>query len=399
MPGWHAGGTPHAPQAPLHPARLRSWWRLGGSGNAAPPALEAEGSTELAFKSQAPTSSGSNTPPVHLSKLTSFVSQMSDVMGNSLREGQRRLSASEPTPRPLLSPAKGLLHGHVGPTEDKYVRCAVVGVEDEEGEVLPLPRLNFVFLIVGTHGDVLPFLGLAKKLLDAGHRVRLATHAVHRSLVIQSGVEHYPLGGDPRVLSKWMVKSGGTIIGEMSNVKPAKLAMLREIVHSLWPACTAQDPYDPSARPFTADVIIANPPTFGHIHCAEALGAPLHMMCAASPALSALPLASSHATPTFVAPVLSSQVPAAVDRDARVPAPDERPRQRARRRRERRLLPRGRPGDVAGQRGHDQRVAAAQAAAAPHPRGHVRRLAALAAARPILVHVEPKLRAQARRLA
>jgi len=173
-----------------------------------------------------------------------------------------------------------------------------VGVVDEDGgEVLPLPRLNFVFLIVGTHGDVLPFLGLAKKLLDAGHRVRLATHSVHRQLVLQHGVEHYPLGGDPRVLSKWMVKSGGTIIGEMSNVKPAKLAMLREIVHSLWPACTARDPYDPTAKPFTADVVIANPPTFGHIHCAEALGAPLHMMCAAaSPLLSSRCAPCAHAT-------------------------------------------------------------------------------------------------------
>ena len=143
---------------------------------------------------------------------------------------------------------------------------------------LPLPSLNIVFIIVGTHGDVLPFLGLCNLLQNAGHRVRLATHRIHRKLVLKHGVEHYPLGGDPRVLSRWMVESGGTVMGEMKNVQPAKLAMLKAIVHSLWPACTAPDPYDPDEKPFVAELIVANPPTFGHIHCAEALGIPLHMM-------------------------------------------------------------------------------------------------------------------------
>ena len=31
-------------------------------------------------------------------------------------------------------------------------------------------------------------------------------------------------------------------------------------------------------KPFVADVIIANPPTFAHLHCAEKLGIPLHLM-------------------------------------------------------------------------------------------------------------------------
>jgi UDP:flavonoid glycosyltransferase YjiC (YdhE family) len=34
----------------------------------------------------------------------------------------------------------------------------------------------------------------------------------------------------------------------------------------------------PAARPFVADCIIANPPSFAHIHCAEKLGIPLHVM-------------------------------------------------------------------------------------------------------------------------
>jgi sterol 3beta-glucosyltransferase len=33
-----------------------------------------------------------------------------------------------------------------------------------------------------------------------------------------------------------------------------------------------------SGIPFVADAVIANPPSFAHVHCAQALGVPLHLM-------------------------------------------------------------------------------------------------------------------------
>jgi hypothetical protein len=56
----------------------------------------------------------------------------------------------------------------------------------------------------------------------------------------------------------------------------ANLAMVKEILKSTWPACT--DPGNSPEGPFTTDLIISNPPTNGHIHVAEALGVPLHIM-------------------------------------------------------------------------------------------------------------------------
>ena len=50
------------------------------------------------------------------------------------------------------------------------------------------------------------------------------------------------------------------------------------MLQSCYAACTAPDPGDPRARPFTAQAIIANPPSYGHIHCAEKLGVPLHLV-------------------------------------------------------------------------------------------------------------------------
>ena len=137
-------------------------------------------------------------------------------------------------------------------------------------------------------GDVQPFALLGKRLMRDGHRVRLATHACFRDFVLSydgGGLEFYPLAGDPVKLSEFMVKTHGCIVPTDPAVLqdvPQNILMLNDILNSCWGACVEADPTSTEdgspPRKFMADAIISNPVTYGHIHCAEALGVPLHLM-------------------------------------------------------------------------------------------------------------------------
>lgn len=137
-----------------------------------------------------------------------------------------------------------------------------------------VPKLKIVMLVVGTRGDVQPFLAVAKRLQEFGHYVRLATHSNFCTFVKSAGVDFYPLGGDPRVLAGYMARNKGFIPagpGELS----VQRKQLKAIIESLLPACI--EPDIETGVPFRAQAIIANPPAYGHAHVAEALGIPLHI--------------------------------------------------------------------------------------------------------------------------
>lgn len=146
---------------------------------------------------------------------------------------------------------------------------------------LAMPKLNVLIMAVGTRGDIQPFRQFGMRLKQDGHRVRLATHELFRSYVLEQGLEFYPLAGDPMLLSEFMVKTGGSIFplsAELLKEVPKFHAMICDIVASAWRACLEPDPKDEAAKPFAADAIISNPVTYAHCHCAEALGIPLHLM-------------------------------------------------------------------------------------------------------------------------
>ncbi|KAK9861526.1 hypothetical protein WJX84_001771 [Apatococcus fuscideae] len=139
-----------------------------------------------------------------------------------------------------------------------------------------IPPLSIVMLVVGTRGDVQPFIALGLELQKYGHRIRLATHLVYRAFVEGFDLEYYPLGGDPTVLSEYVVRNRGVM--PFHNVKDVgeQRKQLRDIIFSCWPACSAPDPEHPDV-PFMAEAIIANPVSYAHFHCADKLKVPLHL--------------------------------------------------------------------------------------------------------------------------
>ncbi|KAF2829543.1 UDP-Glycosyltransferase/glycogen phosphorylase [Ophiobolus disseminans] len=162
--------------------------------------------------------------------------------------------------------------------------------------------LNIVIQVVGSRGDVQPFVALGQELQKYGHRVRLATHDVFESFVLESGLEFYPIGGDAKELMAYMVKNPG-LIPSMKSLREGdiqrKRSMITEILNGCWKSCI--EPDIRSQRPFVCDAIIANPPSFAHIHCAQALGVPLHMMFT-------MPWSSTRAFPHPLANFVGSDV-------------------------------------------------------------------------------------------
>jgi hypothetical protein len=83
-------------------------------------------------------------------------------------------------------------------------------------------KLNIVIQVVGSRGDVQPFIALGNELQRDGHRVRLATHDIFGSFVRESGLEFYPIGGDPAELMAYMVKNPG-LIPQMGSIRDGEL--------------------------------------------------------------------------------------------------------------------------------------------------------------------------------
>ncbi|KAE9377441.1 glycosyltransferase family 1 protein [Stipitochalara longipes BDJ] len=157
----------------------------------------------------------------------------------------------------------------------------------------PPSPLNIVMHVVGSRGDVQPFIALGKVLKSTyKHRVRIATHPIFRSIVQENGLEFFSIGGDPHELMAFMVRSPG-LLPSLDLLKGGDVVRHRKMVASMmegcWRACIEEgdgvcnadkvgSESSPNQDPFVADVIVANPPSFAHVHCGQKLGVPVHLM-------------------------------------------------------------------------------------------------------------------------
>ncbi|KAB8222972.1 hypothetical protein BDV33DRAFT_229054 [Aspergillus novoparasiticus] len=165
----------------------------------------------------------------------------------------------------------------------------------EEDGAAPV-HLNIVIHVIGSRGDIQPFIVIGKTLKAYGHRVRLATHLAFRDMVKENGLEFFNIGGNPQELMMFMVKNAG-LLPEFKTLRSGAIQHHRrdmgDIIRGCWRSCvetgdgtqgreapgdSATDGADHLTAPFVADAIVANPPSLAHIHCAEKLGIPLTIM-------------------------------------------------------------------------------------------------------------------------
>ncbi|OWP04459.1 hypothetical protein B2J93_3407 [Marssonina coronariae] len=216
----------------------------------------------------------------------------------SKRDGRLTISVNETSNRGYLAKALGATFSkHLG-GDSRGVTDSSAGKRLDSDASAPTrtpgvtpPTLNIVVMVIGSRGDIQPFLKIGKNLKEYGHRVRIATHPAFKEFVEKdSGLEFFSVGGDPAELMAFMVKNPG-MIPTMETLKKGEVGRRRdqmaEMFEGFWRACinATDNEKDISNKrmmgakaPFVADAIIANPPCFAHIHCAERLGIPLHLM-------------------------------------------------------------------------------------------------------------------------
>jgi UDP:flavonoid glycosyltransferase YjiC (YdhE family) len=120
------------------------------------------------------------------------------------------------------------------PTPDSRLPFAAFGV-----------KLNIVIQVVGSRGDVQPFIALGNELQRHGHRVRIATHDVFIDFVRKAGLEFYPVGGDPAALMAYMVKNP-SLIPSLKTIMDGEIGrkrtMVADMLEGFWDSCLLPDP-------------------------------------------------------------------------------------------------------------------------------------------------------------
>ena len=213
--------------------------------------------------------------------------------GKVAKDGRLNISVNETANSGYLAKALGAtIKKHLKSQPEVEETAQSLQANNTPTSIKQVPRLNIVIMVIGSRGDIQPFLKIGKILQDKyNHRVRIATHPTFKKFVEQDiGLEFFSVGGDPSELMAFMVKNPG-LVPSMETMKAGEIGRRRdsmyEMMKGFWRACVnATDDEKDIANvkmmgdkhPFVADAIIANPPSFAHFHCAEKLGIPLHLV-------------------------------------------------------------------------------------------------------------------------
>ncbi|KAE8345472.1 hypothetical protein BDV24DRAFT_148080 [Aspergillus arachidicola] len=189
------------------------------------------------------------------------------AFSTNIRSGSRTSAFIQAFFRPKVQPRLVSVRSdpHALPEDrlsDRQIRSELRGVP-----------LDIVIMVAGE--NIEPFVALGKRLLGDSHRVRIAAHASCESLVTDQGLDFFAISHDmihPMARSTEGIRGFNAMNEGVVSIKRS----LYQSYHESWRACIMS--YKGESRPFLADAIIANPLAHAHIHCAERLSIPLHIM-------------------------------------------------------------------------------------------------------------------------
>lgn len=167
----------------------------------------------------------------------------------SKSDGRLKISVKETANSGYLAKALGThIQRHLrGPDHDKTAknqpdRLSGSGDDSKTRDNVSPPRLNIVIMVIGSRGDIQPFLKIGKLLQDKyGHRVRIATHPAFKDFVEKdSGLDFFSVGGDPSELMAFMVKNPG-LLPSIDTVLAGEIGKRRDAMYEMfqgfWRAC------------------------------------------------------------------------------------------------------------------------------------------------------------------
>jgi Glycosyltransferase family 28 N-terminal domain len=166
--------------------------------------------------------------------------------GQVRSDGRLAITVNETVNSGYLAKALGLtLQHHLRPLHRHHRADETVPPEpkppittSEHG----IPQMNIVIMVIGSRGDIQPFLKIGKILKEKhGHRVRIATHPAFKDFVQKDiGLEFFSVGGDPSELMAFMVKNPG-LIPSIETVRAGEIGRRRESMFEMfqgfWRAC------------------------------------------------------------------------------------------------------------------------------------------------------------------
>jgi len=126
----------------------------------------------------------------------------------------------------------------------------------------PTHSMRITCLTIGSRGDVQPYIALCKRLLEEGHKPKIATHVEFKDWVESHGIEFGEVFGDPSELMRLCIENGTFTLAFMKEANSKFRGWLDDLLASAWRACQG------------SELLIESPSAMAGIHIAEALGIP-----------------------------------------------------------------------------------------------------------------------------